>query len=350
MFKKLMLLLGLIILVTLTACNQEEEPIPIAEPEPEPVVEEPEPFEFSIEMISNGELAALGEYVEVDYASARELDMTEGLNLQFDFNHPVTDFSFISVQFLGEDSEIYEEGLTFAKTGVLSEVGDLDPKVPLILTNYFGMGTLAASGFTFIDPDGERVWYTFQQSAKDGGMEWQPFNWSDERDIYEPYIWAGEPSDLDGGTEQPEEPPAETPPTVAIPAIRVEWLRETLHDVVEFNYSESRGTAVEGAETLLIAPATTLREFSFIDIDHETADGGPQAIDVIFLVGDLAPEQPLLIHSFFGHETLPRSGFMFTDETGTRRFFTILPDQSDAGGFIVNEFTQEDFTFWGYSP
>ena len=183
MFKKLMLLMSCVGLLALVACSGEEayepDPDPIAEePEPdsEPIEEEPVEFEFSIEIISEDEFENLEYYNEVNYALARDEFITEGLNLLFDFNEPVTDFSLIEVVELEDGS--------FAKTGVLYEVGDLDPDTPLVITYYFGYGTIPFSGFYFTGPAGVGGWFTFQQDAVDGEMVWSPFDWSHDYDLF----------------------------------------------------------------------------------------------------------------------------------------------------------------------
>ena len=292
---------------------------------------ESESFEFSIELLSESELAELEGHTEVVY---RDVGFDGGLNLLFEFNQPVTDFAFIEIVVLDDGS--------VAKAGVLHEVGDLEPDESLVLTHYFGHGTLPVSGFHFVDPDGEGRWFTFQQSQMDGEIHWDAFDWNEEYEWFTPEVDLPDLDDVEG--MMPEVQPINTID------IRIEWLRETLHDFVEFNYADVRGTSAELMDTLLIAPPATMREFAIVAVDHDGPDLSPQAVDVLFLVGDLTPDTPLLIRDYFAMGcTLPESGFTFIDETGTRRFFTFMEDPYDHGlGFFVREFFQEDFTFWDY--
>ena len=199
MFKKLMLLLGCVTLLTLVACDEEiYEPEPIIEnsdpieEEPEVIEEELVELEFSIEIISDDELVDLENYTEINYALARDVDSTDGLNLLFNFNKPVTDFLLIDVVVLEDDS--------LAMTNLLYAVGDLDPDTPLVITNYLGSETQPSSGFYFSGSGAEGGWFTFEQDARDEEkIIWSPFGWSHDYDLFvvesEPDV--GESEDVD---------------------------------------------------------------------------------------------------------------------------------------------------------
>lgn len=146
-------------------------------------------FEVALDILTEEEFAQLDNYTEVNYRTARGVGGESGLIVRFNFSQPVTDFALIDI------THTASENLLFVKTGVLSEVGSLNPETPLILTDYFGMGTLPVSGFFFLDASGAEHWFTFQQSMKDGLMYAQPFSWSSEYELYnvelaEPYARA----------------------------------------------------------------------------------------------------------------------------------------------------------------
>ncbi|MCL2558994.1 MAG: LysM peptidoglycan-binding domain-containing protein [Turicibacter sp.] len=374
MSKKLMLFLMLFNLFALVACTDDADETPPVEEETEPTTEPEEAFTFFIEILTEDELAELEHVTSVAY---RDGTFEDGLNLLFNFSHPVTDFTFIGVTVVEDGSAV--------KTGILNEVGDIALNAPLVLTDYFVMGTLPTSGFYFVDPDGESNWYVFQQSQMDGNIHWRPFDWSHDYDLLDYFyheVVAGNTlfslsqqhgttvevlQQLNGlGTStditvgqllripvNPTSPDtgnvAGMTPEVApitTPDIRIEWLRETRHDVVEFNYADARGVRAYHTDTLLIAPATVLREFAVISVYLDMMLNAFEAVDVLFFVGYLHPHQPLLIREYFGMGTFPASGFTFIDEAGVRRFFTFNESPTDYGGFFMNEFFQEDVTFW----
>jgi len=212
MLKKLMLLLSCIGLLALVACGEENENETEDEPSLETELEtelDPErmtgdliEFEFSIVMISNDELTELeynSEIDEIDYGVARDVFVTEGLNLLFNFNLPITDFTLIEIEFL-------EDGLA-VKTGVLYEVGALAPDRPLVLTHYHGQGSMPASGFYFTGPDGEENWYVFHQSPMDGEIHWWYFDWSHDYGVFMPSEYEPEPEPEETDTSVAEVPP-----------------------------------------------------------------------------------------------------------------------------------------------
>jgi len=381
MLKKIMFLLGCVGILLLVACGNRNNDDELVDYETSPSIEGVRPdetvdFEFSIDIIADDELEDLDDYTTINYR-----DGDDGLNLIFNFNKPITNFSLIEVTLLNDDD------FTFAKVGELENVGGVDEA--LVLTNYFGYGTLPRSGFSFTTPSGEDVWYTFHQSQMNSYIYWGAFNWSRDYDLYDPdassqaeavyhTVTAGETMfsisrmyrttietikelnnlttyDLaidqilrmpDGSVKDPSLATHHNRRTLDL-GIRVEWLRETVSDYVEFNYAEARNTYVPNAETLLIATDNMLRGFAIIDIDPIPEEF--EIIDVMFYVGNLNPYEPLLIREYFGHGTLPRSGFTFIDEDEVRRFFFVLQNQADEGPtFFIGEFEQENFSFWNY--
>ena len=379
MLKKIIFLFGCVGLLTLTACrdgvddeidvNDETSP-PIEATVPNETVD----FEFSIEIISEEELAELDGYATVSSG------VYEGLILIFNFSHPVTDFALINV---------YHTGNGMEKTGIIQEVGRINDR--LIFTNYRGLGTLPHLGFTFTTPNGEEVWYTLQQSTMDSSIGWRSFdeyivtevNETDEA-VYHVVV-AGETmfsisrmyqtsvieiKELNGLTSYDinvgqrlrmpdgsvKDPSLATHhgsrqgggqgiDEAAALGIRIELLRETVSDYIEFSYSQARGSERSTySETLLIATEEILRGFAIIAIDVEIAFE-PEVLDVLFYAGDLTPNQPLLIRDYLVQGVMPQSGFTFIDENNTRRFFFFLQNQADGGPeFIVREFEQTDFS------
>ena len=216
MLKKLMLLLSCISLLTLVACGEENENEDDSalgteletELDPERIAGDLIELEFSIEMISDDELTELeynSEINEINYGIARDVFVTEGLNLLFNFNLLITDFTLIEIEFLEDGSAV--------KTGVLYEVGTLAPDRPLVLTHYHGQGSMPASGFYFAGPDGEENWYVFQQSPMDGEIHWWSFDWSHDYGLFVPpeYELEPEPEEIDTPVvEVPPIPPIET--------------------------------------------------------------------------------------------------------------------------------------------
>ena len=162
MFKKIMLSLSCVSLLALVACGEDSGGISTVEPD------EDTAFEFKIEMISDDELAYLDDYIELNYTMARDGFITEGLNLLFNFNQSVTNFSLIEIEFLEDGS--------FVKTGILYEIGYLEPNRPLVITHYTVAGTMPTSGFHFTGPAGIGEWFTLHQSQMDGSIVWHPFN------------------------------------------------------------------------------------------------------------------------------------------------------------------------------
>lgn len=355
-----------------TAC-QNDDIYEEYEPEP-PVIEEPkevEDFEFSINLIYEAEI---GNYPAVNYGDYG------GLNLLFNFNQPVTNFSIINVVLtnFGTDDE-----LNFAKTGEAIHVGHVEDI--LVLTNYWTLGTFPHLGFTFTNPNGEDVWYTFQQSMMDGAIHWQLFDWSHEYELYEldvdtvvvyHTVVAGETmfsisrmygtnvatilelNDLENydvsvgqvlrmpdGSEKDSTLATHNRPHEL--EIIIDWLNAPVANYVNFDYAAARDSSIRNENQLLIAPDRLLREFGIVQVNPDSGDGTPVATDMMFFVGDLIPTRPLIIDNYFGQGTFSHSGFTFIDETDTRRFFWFIQNQADGGpSFIMVEFDQDDFSFW----
>ena len=352
-----------------TACSNEDAPEEYV-PEPPVVEEEPDEvgdFEFSLGLLET----------EFDDYQTVNLGDDGGLDIIFNFNQPVTNFAIINVTFSGDG---------FVKTGTAITVGYVEDV--LVLTNYWGLGTNPHLGFTFTMPNGTDVWYVFNQSMMDGEIHWWPFRWSHDYDLYEinadtvvvyHTVAARETmfsisrmygttvatilglNDLDsydvnvGQVLRMPDGSVKDPSlaTHHLPRdnfeIIIDWLNAPVANYVEFDYAASRNSDIQNDHQLLIAPDRLLREFGIIQINPDGGDGNPVATEMMFLVGDLMPTQPLLINNYFGQGTFAHSGFTFIDETDTRRFFWFIQNQADGGpSFIMVEFEQDDFTFWDF--
>jgi len=321
MAKKLTILLTLAGMLFLVACS-DDEPTSSTEPPTEAFV----PVEFFITQIDVDGRENIGDRYEVNYAQAHGVSIDNGLTLHFVFNQEVFDFSFIEVTTL-------EDG-TFAKTGTLYEVGNLTLSRSLVLTHYFGHGTLPISGFTFTDSNGESKWFVFSQSQMDGEIYWETFDWSHNHTLA-----VTEDNGFAHHVDRPDYPSINLPDDLEPINIRIQWLDELPQDYVEWTLPYR-----ENGETLLIAPATTMRDFAIIDVDTNPGSVmGPRIMGVMFYAGDLTPDRPLVIHSFLERGcAVPRTGFTFIDEAGMRRFFTFMQSQMD-GRFYINEFTYDNF-------
>jgi len=392
MLKKLMLLVSCISLLALVACDEEPRTSPSDATEPqtsEPVVTRSNDefvfFDFSIEILDDEALENLNDNdLKINYAEARDGFVTEGLTLIFNFSHPVSDFTLL-------ETDINENGF-FVATGILLEIGDLDPENPLILTHYHTQGSVPRSGFYFVDPNGNERWYILHQSSMDGSITWQVFTWSHDYDFYdtnaepeiedeEEYVYhevregetlfsisrlygttietlqvlneLGLSTGIEAGTRL-RLPPGSVPDSTLLVnneydedpeaeiGVRIEWLQEALDVYIEYYYP---GANVYGRD-LLITSDVIIKQFVLISINSDSDFETPEVTDEMLLfVGDLNPNYPVIFRSFFEVGTLPTRGFAFMDADGNRRFFTFTENQED-GRFEINEFMPENPPVW----
>ena len=351
-----MLLLSCVSLLALVACSEESGSISTGrgtsteETDLEPLTD----FKLSIEIISDEELEALeidNEFTHINYGIARDLLITDGINLRFTFDQPVTDFSLITVAAL-------EDG-TFAKTGVIYEVSDLNPEKPLVITHYFNR-PVPESGFYFVDSDGESGWFIFQQNQMDGEMNWWPFDWSHDYDLFVVEDNDEVETDLPD-VEDTEDMTNELDP-INVSEVELSIIRMTPHEIEEglidfqntihhyhstydlefihllnYNYLiEARHGEVNfddltSGDFLMIRTNVPLREFAVILMGNELlADGSLIYIPIesFGLVDYFRPEEGFVIHSYLSLGTIPWSGVTFLDENGVRQYHAIMHDQS----------------------
>lgn len=129
--------------------------------------------------------------------------------------------------------------------------------------------------------------------------------------------------------------------------IKIDFMMDDFgNDFTEFiwwDYREARGEDEFGG-TLLIVPSNTLSNFAIVNINY--VENTPVATEVMFDIGDLEPTVPLRIEQFYGYGLVPRVGFTFVENDGTRRFFTFAQLQGEeALGFFIQEFYQDNLEF-----
>ena len=368
MLKKLMLVFSCVSLLALIACG-EGGVTPIVGREPtETIANGYENFEFSIEIISDDELADLGRYHEVNYAVARESFITEGFNVRFNFNQSIRDFTLIDVA--------RSEYGSFVKTGVLYEVGDLGPERPLVLTHYFSNGI---TGFYFSGSNDEDGWFTFELNPSDGEISWGRFDWSHDRELFEvdeDFEIDPDLPDLDEVEGMmPEIDPITEPEEIILSITRLvhvdedeefedpgmvtvddegdgllanidfEQMLDYYHHMYEFDFThildynlvrQAQGHDVNLDEhigdALLIRTNIPLREFAVVLVGNDTTEDEDGFIFIPMesfgMVDVFLPEEAFIIKSYLGSGTLPWSGITFLDEDNVQRYYAIVQDQS----------------------
>lgn len=377
MLKKLVLVISCLSLLALVACNEtpgishstESETAP-TEIEVTTNMDDMTIFDFSIEIADEEMLENLADnhYIEINYADARDGFVTEGLTLIFNFSHQVSDFSLIEIN-------MTENG-RFVKTGILAEIGNLDPDVPLILTHYHTQGTFPRSGFYFLDPNGNEQWFTLHQSPMDGSIEWQLFPWShdygfydmdavieleDEVEYVHHEVQQGETlfsiSQLYGTTVESLQqlnalgtsieiragqllklPPGSVPDStllvdangetdeveIEITAVLVDDISTLQMDLTIVDYSNGRLNENEGRH-ILLQTENVLNELQVVALYF-----GEEGIEVSFIRHELGDFDPiaarhtfLLLRSHYEIGTSVQTGLVFIDESGTKRTFMI---------------------------
>ena len=371
MLKKLMLLLHCVSLFAIIACGNEggttsDDDSMSTESE----VSEDDRFGFTIEIITDEELAELGEYIEVDYGAARETFITEGFNVLFNFNQSVKDFSLI-------DTTHSEYG-SVVKTGVLYDVGDLEPDKPLVITHYFSNGLM---GFYFDGSESDGGWFTFEQNSIDGVISWSRFEWSHDRELFVDDEFELDP-DMPSLDEvegmMPEVDPITDPEEVILSIMRLirineeeeeeeiedpgmltvdddedgllanidfEQLLESYNEmfdftdihVLDYNYvREARGASVNIGEyigdAILIQTNMPLRDFAVIIIGNDRLDDEDGLIFIptekFGMIAEFLPGEAFIIKSYLGEGTIPWSGITFLDEDDVQRYYAIVQDHS----------------------
>jgi len=370
MLKKLMLLLYCVSLFTLIACGEEGGTTSGGgSSSTASGVNGDDVFGFTIEIITDDELADLADYTEVDYGVARDSFITVGFNVLFNFNQPVRNFSLI-------DTAHSEYG-SVVKTGVLYDVGDLNPDRPLVLTHYFSNGM---TGFYFEGSEGAGGWFTFEQNTIDGGITWSRFDWSHDRELFVDEEFELDPDmpsleDVEG--MMPEVDPIYDPEELILSIMRLVHVDEddeeefedpgmlTVDDeeegllanidfeqmlerydemfdfsdmhVFDYNYvREARGDSVnlgdQIGDALLIQTNMPLRDFAVILIGNDTLEDEDGIIfiptETFGMVAEFLPGEAFVIKSYFGVGTIPWSGITFLDDEDVQRYYAIVQDHS----------------------
>lgn len=203
MMKNKLLTLGAVIVVmmALVACGRNQnyddvEPFPMPEM---PVLEDApnydvadedrygysdydnlEDVSFSIERITDEDIAGLGEFSEFEYRPDR-YENFGGDNILIRVNQPVSDFTLLGLQ------DNPDEEKPIVVTERFDTIGEITPDRPLLIKSFLWSGTsLPRQGFTFVTPTGESLYHQWNVSAMDGELNWTPFHWLPEYGIYDP--------------------------------------------------------------------------------------------------------------------------------------------------------------------
>jgi len=110
------------------------------------------------------DLAFTDNYINWNYAAARQIEIS-GVQLMIESPLLLRSFAFIDVEPIHDE---VENIFVSTATDVLFYVGDLEPNVRFIIGDFFTHGTLARSGFTFIDETGTRRYFDVHQSMMSG--------------------------------------------------------------------------------------------------------------------------------------------------------------------------------------
>lgn len=321
---KILLILGLIFV--LGACGDGGNGGPTDEPAPTDATENgvddnndstTADFDFTIDIITQEDRDALERYVEIEYAT--DLGDIEGLTLLFDFNQPISDFALLKL-----GSTLDGEPVVM---GILHEVGDLGFQglnEHLVLTNYFSGGTLAASGFYFLDPDGNERWYVFQISQRDGNIYWHSFSWSSEYDFYVP----GETGN-DQSNTNPAPPNSGSGTATRVFGIerfnaaevallgdhsRFVWSGSEMDDLTDLNAVFTFSENVTNFQFLFVGWDENLN-FANFGVSHD--------------VGDVAAGRPVVLTHYNHVGTVSNSGFTFRDASGVTHWYVFQESQMD---------------------
>jgi len=204
-------LLALFLLVgILAACDQTTEqevtanptptPPPVQTPEPEETSEpeyDSEPESESMSFVSNDNVFGLTispasetllstfDYLhEVDYTLLREA--RDGAAPHFNGDRlviwadvPLYDLALISIT-----NDIIDDELVFIPVDTFGQVEELLPGQAFVINSYVGLGTLPASGISFVAASGERH-YFWMQADQSVDMYPNPFSGPDFLDLFE---------------------------------------------------------------------------------------------------------------------------------------------------------------------
>ena len=336
MFKKIMLLISCFSIMTLVACGHARNEVNyVVAGAGEPVEvhrETNDEFEFTLEIGEND----FDHRYEIDYAMLRGGFVTEGLTVVFNFNQPVYDFELFEIY---EHASFESNGEFIFGSNVLAEFNHLAPTIPLVLTNYHGLGSFAASGFSFTTLDGARKDFSFVISPVNGELVWQPF----ERVEFDQDLIGIEVEGM-----MPEIAPIDI---VTITRMELEtdtepfdfssYLKHYNLDFIQiFNYdnvffarlmAEENRMFLPPGDFLLIQMTTTIYDVAIISL--ETVEGDFQTsfqiVDTFEIADGFHPNEGLVIYNYLPVGMFPLSGITFTDEFGVQRHYLIFQDHSD---------------------
>ena len=324
MLKKLMLMVSCVSLFALVACGDENEIEPVETEESdirtsveETVNENGFDFGFFIEILSDEDFAELETCIEVDYAEARGGFINAGLNLIFHFNQPVTDFSFIEIEFREDGSVI--------QNGVLYEVGDINPDLTLVLTHYHTQGAVPASGFHFTDLDGVPRWFVLDQSQIDASIIWTPFSLNPTYEYYDEDRDVIEEVEIEVNSNRSEELEF----TFFLERLSDEEL-ELLDHYTPYDYSWDVDDLDFGMN-IAFNFNQVVTDFAIIGVGFDDSEDALTFVKTAVLqdIGDITVGSPIVLTRYRTAGTLPISGFTFTDPDGIDRWFVFQESQMD---------------------
>ena len=138
-----------------------------------------EDLSFTIERISDEDIAGIGEFSEFEYRPER-YDNLGGDNIIIRVNQPISDFTLLGLQddLDGENPIVVTEKI--------ENLGEITPDRPLLIRSFlWSGGALPRQGFSFITATGEFQYHQWGVSPMDGTLNWSPFHWSPDYELFE---------------------------------------------------------------------------------------------------------------------------------------------------------------------
>lgn len=102
-----------------------------------------------------------------------------------------------------------------------------------------------------------------------------------------------------------------------------------LENFIEIDYAKARGGFVNAGLNLIFHFNQPVTNFTLIDLAFR-ADATVAKSGIIYEVGDLFPDTPIVLSHYHTQGAVPASGFQFTDPEGVTRWFMLDQSQLDA--------------------
>ena len=137
-----------------------------------------EDLSFTVERISDEDIAGIGEFTEFEYRPER-IDNFGGDNLLIRVNQPISDFTLLGL----EDKP--DEDQPIVVTEKFDNIGEITPDRPLLIRSFlWSGGALPRQGFSFIAPTGEFNYHHWNVSPMDDTLYWTPFHWHPDYNLF----------------------------------------------------------------------------------------------------------------------------------------------------------------------